>query len=392
MARRINLLTALDVRRINKPGRHSDGNCLYLYVGEGGGRSWLLIYKWKARRVELGLGPVHAVTLAQAREKAREAATLRAQGIDPKTHWRAQGVQKKTFGEVAIELIEDRKPGWKNAKHSAQWSSTLKTYAKPIWSKSVDDVTVDDVLGILRPIWTAKAETAKRVRGRIEAVLAAAKVRGLRSGENPASWRDNLKLLLPSRPASTHRHHMSMHYDRIRGFMRDLIRQEGNGARALEFLIHTATRTNEVLNMQWSSLDLDEKVWTIAAHGMKAGREHRVPLSSAAMELLKSMPRCASYVFPAADPAKPLSNMTMAAVLKRMGLQNEATVHGFRSSFRDWVWEKTEFSRELAEEALAHSVSKVERAYRRGDALERRREVMETWSRYIAGLGPLGHG
>lgn len=390
MARQVNRLSVLKVRALNEPGLHADGNGLYLSVSKTGSKSWVLIYKRNGKRTELGLGPVHAVPLAQARDKAQEAAALRAQGIDPRRHWKGAGTatDAATFGEVAKQFIEDHEAEWKNAKHRQQWTNTLTTYCAELWDRPVDEVVVDDVLAILRPIWTRKPETANRLRQRIERVLDAAKVLGMRSGENPAAWRGNLALLLAKQRKGPKQHHRALPYGEVPAFMRELRRAKGVAGRALEFLVHTAARTSEVLNATWKEIDLEAKVWTVPAERMKAGKVHRVPLSEPVMTLLSALPRSSEYLFPSADPHKPLSNMAMAAVLKRMKMLEHCTVHGFRSSFRDWCGEATSFARELAEQALAHQVgSEVERAYRRGDALERRRELMEVWSEFIAG-GP----
>jgi integrase len=385
MARLVNRLNPLKIKSLNESGLHADGNGLYLSVSPTGSKSYRLIYKWQGRRTELGLGPAGPVSLADARAKADEAARLRAQGIDPKQHWRATpvAVADNTFGAIAIEFISDRKAGWKNAKHRQQWENTLKTYAKPIWEKSVADVSVDDALVILRPIWSSKPETAQRVRGRIEAVLDAAKVRGLRSGENPATWRGNLALVLSKPRKGPKKHHAAMSHEDVPAFMVKLAKANGLAARALELLVHTAARTSEVLDATWAELDLKQGIWTVPAERMKAGKEHRVPLTAYALALLANLPRRGHHLFPGARKDKSLSNMSMAMVLRRMGL-DQVTVHGFRSSFRDWAADVAEAPREIAEQALAHQVgSDVERAYRRGDALEQRRALMTEWSNYI---------
>lgn len=386
MARTTQKLNPMRVRALKDAGRHSDGNGLYLNIGKGGGKSWIYIYYNAGKRVELGLGPAHAVTLAQAREKAQEAASLRAKGIDPKAEWRKVEERQATFGEVALDLISGREAGWKNAKHRAQWRSSLETYAKPIWDGPAGEVSVDDVLTILRPIWTTKPETASRVRGRIETVLDAAKVRGLRSGENPAAWRGNLALLLPKPRKGPKRHHPAMPYTDVPAFMVRLKAQKGLSARALELLIHTATRTSEVLGARWNEFDMDRRIWTIPASRMKGGKAHRVPLTDQTMRVLEALPRGFQFLFPSArDSKKTLSNMAMAMVLQRMNLRDYVTVHGFRSSFRDFVHERTDAPREIAEQALSHHVgSEVERAYMRSDGLERRRTLMAKWSEFAS--------
>jgi integrase len=387
VTRLTNRLTAMAVRNLSAPGRHPDGNGLYLSVGPTGGKSWAFLYKNKGRRVELGLGSAHAVSLNQARSKAQEAAQLRAQGIDPRVAWRSnqEANENCTFGDAALDLIASREEGWKNAKHRQQWRNSLETHAASIWNQPVGEITVEGILAVLRPIWTSKAETARRVRGRIERILDAAKVRGLRSGENPALFRGNLALLLPKQSTGAKRHHPAMPYSDVTQFMGELRDRDGAAARALEVLIHTALRTSEVLGARWEEIDIANRLWTIPAERMKAGKEHRVPLTDKAIALLEALPKRTEFVFPSAiNPKKTLSNMAMAMVLQRMGLRQKYTVHGFRSTFRDWVHEETDYQREIAELALAHQVgSEVERSYRRGDALDKRRKLMEDWSAYL---------
>jgi len=387
MAREINKLSPRKAQTTQHPGLHSDGNSLYLAVSPSGSKSWRYIYRWRGRRIELGLGPYPTISLAEARETARNFAALRARGINPKSfrdgERREAEATAPTFGEVALQFIETKQAGWKNEKHRAQWRSTLETYASSIWNSPVNEVCVDDVVSILRPIWTTKPETASRLRGRIENVLNAAKVRGLRSGENPAAWRGNLALILPPQHKGPKRHHPAMPYDVLPGFMKRLRTANGIAARALELLIHTAARTSEVIEARWSEFDLEGKLWTVPADRMKAGKVHRVPLTHPVVELLRSLPHQSEFVFPGGKIGKPLSNMAMTNVLKRLGVEN-VTVHGFRSSFRDFAADVAHAPREIAEQALAHQVgSAVERAYRRGDALERRRELMEAWSAYV---------
>jgi integrase len=386
VARTVNKLSPLLVKRLAQPGYHSDGQGLYLCVSPSGAKSWRIIYTRQGKRVELGIGPARVVSLGEAREKAAEAQRLLARGIDPKREWAVSKEPEvdRTFGAVALDLIQSRKPGWKSTKHGKQWQSTLQTYAARIWAKDVADVSADDLLQILRPIWSTKEETAHRVRGRIEAVLDAAKVRGLRGGENAARWKGHLELLLPKRKAGPKRHQPAMHFDEVPAFMARLKQVDGLSARALELTILTACRTSEVLHARWSEFDVDAAVWTIPKERMKAGKPHRVPLSDAVLALLNQLPRQNEFLFPGARPDKPLSNMSMQMCLRRMQL-GHYTVHGFRSSFRDWCGEMTSFPREIAEQALAHAVgNEVERAYRRGDALEKRRELMEAWVGFLS--------
>lgn len=371
----------MQVKNLSKPGLHPDGGSLYLSVSASGTKSWRIVYVRNKKRIELGIGPLATVTLAQARDKAAEARKLLQAGADPKQVWSGRlPTNHRNFGAIAIEHIEAHEPAWKNAKHRQQWRNTLTTYASAIWDTPVAEITVDDVLAILKPIWVTKPETASRVRGRIESVLDAAKVRGLRSGENPAAWRGNLALLLPARKKGPKRHHPAMPFTDVPTFFAKLRAIPVLSARALELTILTAARTSEVLQARWSEFDLNGATWTVPADRMKAGREHRVPLSPAALQLLKALPSDAEHVFPGQAEAKPLSNMAMEMCLRRMG-QDHYTVHGFRSSFRDWAGEATDFPREVAEMALAHQVgSAIERAYRRGNAFEKRRQLMDAWA------------
>lgn len=381
MSRSIHRLSALQVKNLAKPGLHPDGGSLYLSVSATGTKSWRIIYVRNGKRVELGIGSLATVTLAEARNKAAEARKLLQEGADPKQAWSGQGRTKnRNFGAIAIEHIEAHEPAWKNAKHRQQWRNTLTTYASALWDTPVDQITVDDLLTILKPIWATKPETASRVRGRIESVLDAAKVRGLRSSENPAAWRGNLALLLPARKKGPKRHHPAMPFIDVPTFFAKLRAIPALSARALELTILTAARTSEVLQARWSEFDLTGATWTVPADRMKTGREHRVPLSPAALKLLKALPSDAEHIFPGQAETKTLSNMAMEMCLRRMG-QDHYTVHGFRSSFRDWAGEATHFPREVAEMALAHQVgSAVERAYRRGDSFEKRRELMNAWA------------
>lgn len=387
MARSINKLTPLHVKKLSKPGLHGDGNGLYLNVSESGAKSWRIVYMLRGKRRELGIGRASDVTLAAAREKAAEAKRLLSAGDDPKEVWRRKHDLQRmhTFGEVALDHIALQSGLWRNAKHTSQWKNTLRTYAASIWERPVDSISTEDVLNILRPIWGIKDETAKRVRGRIEAVLNSAKARGLRSGENPAAWRANLDHVLPRQRKGPKKHHEAMPYAELPAFMSELRDRCGLAARALELTILTAARTSEITAARWSEIDLEGAVWTIPASRMKAGKEHRVALSGAAIELLRSLPRHGEFVFPGMKRGTHLSNMAMENVLRRMKMK-PFTVHGFRSSFRDWCAEETEFPRELAETALAHTVgSEVERAYRRGDALEKRRTLMNAWADHLRG-------
>lgn len=328
------------------------------------------------------------VSLADARERATDARRKVAQGINP-IEERKRDDKLPTFGEMADEVREALSKGFRNEKHKKQWRSTLATYCIAIWDKPVDEVTTDDVVGILKPIWNAKPETASRLRGRIEKVLAAAKARGFRAGENPAQWHGHLDHLL-SKPSKLVRgHHPAMPYSDVPAFVHELQRREALAASALELCILTAARTAEVLGMQWPEVNLISKVWTVPAGRMKAAREHRVPLSPRAMEILSHLYelRTSEFVFPGQRPGAPLSNMSMEMMLRRMDAK-DATVHGFRSSFRDWGGNETHYPRELIEAALAHVIGdKAEQAYRRSDALEKRRVLMDDWAAYCSQRG-----
>jgi len=382
-------LSARKVETLAVPGMHSDGGGLYLRISTGGsvgtGKRWVFIYKRPrdGKRCEMGLGGTAAVSLALAREKAAGAREALARGIDPLA---AKAAQRKTptFGEMADQHIATKSPNWRNAKHHAQWVMTMREYAAPLRDKPVDEITTADVLAILRPIWQTIPETASRVRGRIENVLDAAKVQGFRTGENPAAWRGHLKLILPERQKLTRGHHARMAIDDVPGFIGQLRQRDAVAARCLEFLILTVTRTSEALGTHWDEIDVATKVWTIPAERMKAATEHRIPLCDRALAILESMRPLSEgcYVFPGQRADKPLSNMALDMVLRRMEI-TDATVHGFRSCFRDWAGNKTNFPRELAEHAMAHTIGdKAERAYRRDDALERRRPLMDAWARF----------
>ncbi len=398
MARATNRLTARGATTLTKPGLHADGNGLYLKITLSGSKSWTMIYRFHGKRTEIGLGSLPPTTLAQARDQVAKSKAQLRDGIDPKAARRPSvPASNPSFGTVAAELIDGIEAGWRNAKHRQQWRATLRTYAAAIWDKDVAAIDVNDLVAILKPIWCTKPETASRVRGRIERVLDAARVRGFRTGENPAVWRGNLSLLLPARKNNGQgRHHAAMPFGDLPAFMAKLGMRPAMAARALEFTILTAARTSEALQATWSEIDLAARLWTIAAGRMKANKEHRVPLSDTAMDILKTLAKEAgasahpnSFIFPGGELDRPISNMAMAMLLRRMKVTG-ATVHGFRSSFRDWAGEVTTFPREVAEAALAHAIgSEVERAYRRGDALDKRREMMAEWADYLASAGCL---
>jgi integrase len=388
-----NKLSARQVATLTKPNVYSDGGGLYLRVRTSG-RSWFFIGTLNDKRFELGLGNALDVSLAKARERATEIRTMLIDGLDPRTERaKAKAMAKVTeapvvtFGSFAMDLVDDIEEGFKNPKHRQQWRNTLKTHAEPLLALPIDQVTTEKILEVLQPIWLSKAETASRLRGRIERVLDAAKVKGLRTGENPARGRGHLDLLLPKRSKASVRHHPALPFSKIATFMKNLRGRTAVAARALEFTILTAARSGEARGMTWGEVDLNEKLWTVPANRMKAQAQHEVPLSDPAVEILQAMKeeglKAEDYVFPAPRGGS-LSDMALSQLLKRMEYSH-ITVHGFRSTFRDWAGEKTQFGREEIEMALAHTVaSSVERAYRRGRALEKRRELMAAWSQYCS--------
>jgi len=418
-------LPANVLRKALPDGRHADGAGLYLLVKPDGRKSWVFIFTHEGKRREMGLGPAgdpkpstesDLVSLRRAREKADEVRALVARGLDPLSERnRAQSeaaeaaratelasaakeARDVTFGAVADAYVSggivagQRIPGiaaeLRNAKHIAQWKMTLgPAYCKTIRKMSISDVSTADVLAVLNPIWLKKPETASRIRGRIERVLDAAETIGLREGKNPALWRGHLANLLPKRQKLSRGHHAALSWEDMPDFITRLREREGIAALGLEFLILTAARSGEVRGMIWEEVDQEAGLWTVPGDRMKAGRAHRVPLPDRAQQILeqvKPLTDGVGLVFPG-NKGRPMSDMTLAAVLKRMKA-TEITVHGFRSSFRDWVFEATGHPGDLAEAALAHvHGTAVERAYRRGDALEKRRGLMEDWARFLEG-------
>lgn len=384
MPRPLHKLSAVQVAKLIRKGRHGDGGGLHLAIGDGGRRRWVFVFRDRrtGKLREMGLGSAADVTLAKARVKAAKARAALADGIDPIAETKVQGSNIPTFGEFADEVVASLERGWRNEKHKAQWRMTLEEYCGTLRGLRVDRITTQDVLGVLQPIWQTKAETAGRVRGRIERVLDAAKARGHRHGENPARWRGHLDHLLPARPRLQRGHHAAMPWDEVPVFIGKLRMLDGVAARALEFTILTASRTGEVRGARWSEIDNKAKVWIVSASRMKAGREHRVPLTERMLAILAEMEALKvadDFVFPGQKRGRPLSDMSMEAVLRRLRAKPNTT-HGFRSSFKDWANETTSFPNDLSEAALAHITGdKVERAYRRGDALERRRALMQAW-------------
>ena len=413
MAERI---TATFAKKTKRPGKYPDGGNLYLQVSEStrkNGRkaitkSWLFRYSRFGKDTWLGLGPFPDVMLSEARDLATAERKKKRQGIDPLTDRQARRRAARsahdnmlTFAECADQYVDSQAPGWSNPKHVAQWRSTLTNLAGPVIGHlPVDQVDTPLVLRCLEPIWTTKTETASRLRGRIESVLDWSTVRGYRKGENPARWRGHLDKLLP-RPTkvATIKHHAALPFIEAGQFMQQLRKDTGIASRALEFLILTAARTNEVILAQWSEINLTAKVWVVPAEHMKSKRAHRVPLSAAAMAALKAVKGIDStYVFPGLKRHSHLSNAAMLQVLKRLD-RADITVHGFRSTFRDWCAESTNYPAHVAEMALAHALrDKTEAAYRRGDLFEKRARLMTDWARFCskpkvpAAVIPIRHG
>ncbi|MGC1861565.1 MAG: integrase arm-type DNA-binding domain-containing protein [Methylocystis sp.] len=389
MAQAVKKLSARAVATIAAPGRHSDGEGLYLNVTPAGARSWLFMWKKDGKRREMGLGSTGSVSLARARELASECRAQVAMGLDPIEARDAAAETKRekpTFGAIADALIAAKESEWRNEKHRAQWRTSLTEFAAPLRSRPVDEIDTAAVLAVLAPLWQTKPETASRVRGRIEAVLDAAKAQGHRSGENPAAWRGHLAHLLPKRGKLTRGHHAAMDYRDVPAFVAKLRECDVIAAMALEFCILTATRSGEVYGARWSEIDMAAKVWTVPAERMKAAREHRVPLCDRALAIIERLfeARTGEFVFPSPRGQRPLSHVAMAKVMRRLEIE-QATVHGFRSAFRDWAGNETHFPREVAEAALAHVVGdKAEQAYRRSDALEKRRDLMQAWANHCA--------
>jgi integrase len=381
-------ITAIEVSKLTSPGRHFIEEGLYVQI-RGTSRSWILRYSLNGKARWAGLGSARDVTLAEARKKRDDLRHKVRNGVDPveeKRRQRAAPIHTgKTVREVAEDYLRAHEPAWRNAVHRRQWSSTLSTYVYPtIGNLAVDLVTVDHVCAILRPLWHSKPETARRVRGRMEAILSFAAAKKMRPSENPAQWKGHLEHLLPGRRKASVKHFAAMPFADVPNLMTALQKREGIAASALEFLILTAGRTGEVLGATFREIEGD--VWTVPATRMKASKPHRVPLSSAACAVLDRMGEVSQgdLIFPGIRSGRPLSNMSLLAVLDRMG-HGELTAHGFRSSFRDWAAEKTDFNRDVIEMALAHAIpSAVEAAYRRGDLFEKRRKLMDAWAAYCA--------
>lgn len=385
-----NKLTALKVRSLKEPGRYSDGGNLYLFISKHGARSWVFRYADRITGAtrDKGLGPVADVTLERARERAALCRQQLMEGADPIEAHRDRRrsaildhAKRVTFGECCEKYIEAHRSGWRNAKHAEQWDSTLRTYCTLLWPLDVGAIDTGLVMRCLEPIWKTKTETASRLRGRVESVLAWATVRKFRSGDNPAAWRNHLDQLLPKRSkVQKVEHRPALAYSGMAAFMASLRDRQGLGARALELQILTATRPGEATGAQWNEIDLDNAVWTIPAERMKAAKEHRVPLSPAAVKMLRVLPRATQLVFPGTK-GKPLTTAAGMQLLKDM--EPGITAHGFRSTFRDWAAETTAHPREVIEAAMAHRLKDAaEAAYQRGDLLRRRARLMDDWARY----------
>jgi integrase len=415
----INKLSALKVAREKRPGIYSDGGGLYLQVAKQGWKSWIFRFwvaerdpktglalrdpttnKLLGRNREMGLGSCITVSLAEARERAMECRKLRENDVDPieareaaKRRVALERAKSLKFKEAAVAYVAAHRAAWKNEKHASQWTATLQTYAYPVFGDaSVQAIDTALIVKVIEPIWAAKPETANRVRGRIESILDWATVRGYRQGENPARWRGYLDKLLPSRAkVRKPQHHRALPYAELPAFMADLRLEVGIAARALEFTILTAARTSEAIGARRPEINARERLWAVPAERMKASKEHRVPLSDRVLEIIaEAIVDEEGFIFPGGRWRKPLSNMAMLALLKRMG-RDDLTVHGFRSTFRDWAAERTNFANEVVEMALAHAIdSKTEAAYRRGDLFEKRRHLMAEWEVYCLAPPKIG--
>jgi integrase len=396
------VLSKRDFESAKGPARLNDGEGLVVVVSKTHKKRFVYRFSIAGKTTELCLGSYPRISFEEARRLAAEARQLHKSGLNPVEERRRREAEeaaaeaktaatapeaprKPTFGAVATQLIAAKKEGWRNEKHRAQWASTLQTYAKPIWNAPVDEVDTDAVVKVLTPIWTKIPETASRVRGRIERVFAAAQARGFvdRDRSNPAAWRLKLEFLLPAPKKLSRGHHKALKYTDMKEFMAQLRLREGPSARALEFLIFNAARSGEVLGAKWNEIDFETCVWLCPKERMKGGKAHQFPLTTRAVEILEQMKaeRVSDYVFPGQRKGRPLSNMSMEMLMRRMDV--DAVPHGFRSTWRDWAGDNG-YPRDLAEQQLAHVISnKTEAAYRRGTALELRREMMVAWQDYI---------
>jgi integrase len=394
MTRIYGKLSALGVKHLTARGLYADGGGLYLQIARNGSRSWILRYRLGGRRRYCGLGSLLSVTLAEARQRAAEARSVLMNGDDPitvkqgqRTATRLNAARAMTFEKAAAQYIDSHRAGW-SPKSVGQWTGTLKQHVFPvIGALPVQEVDTSLVMKVIEPLWSTKTETATRVRGRIESILNWAATRGFRKGDNPARWDGHLENLLPAKAeVAKVKHFAAMPYATVPAFMVQLRRDTTSAARALEFAVLTVARSNEILKADWSEIDLGAKVWKVPASRMKAGREHKVPLSSAAVALLSALPGPrAGIVFPGSKPGKPMNQMQLRRQLRGMG-EADASVHGFRSAFTDWAHEKSAFATEVIEMSLAHTVGNaVQRAYRRTDLFDRRRALMSAWADFCAG-------
>jgi len=392
---RIQVLTALKIKHL-KPGMYADGLGLYLKVRAGNTKSWIFRYRTGGRLRDMGLGPYHSVSLAEAREKAQACRAMRYKSLDPLNERHKEQQARKieaaeaiTFEKCAESYIAAHKDGWKNGKHAEQWTTTLQTYVYPIFKdRPVAAIDDDLVLKVLQPIWKEKTETASRIRGRIERILDWARGKKYRTGDNPARWKGHLDLFLAKRSrVATVAHHAALPIDEMPDFMQVLQQEETVVAHAFEFCILNATRTSETLGMRWDEYDEKSQLWTVPGARMKAGRDHRIPLAIRSQLILAEMQeiRTSDFVFPGGVKERPLSSMAFLMLLRRLE-RHDITAHGFRSTFRDWAAERTDFPSEVVEMALAHTIgNKVEAAYRRGDLFDKRRHLAETWAAFCSG-------
>ena len=393
---RIRVLTALKIRQNLKPGMYADGLGLYLKVRAGNSRSWIFRYRINGKLRDMGLGPFHTVPLAEARARAEVFRVMQLNGLDPleerRKEQRAKIIETTadiTFEKCAETYIATHRDGWKNGKHAEQWTATLQAYVYPVFKdRPIDEIDDALVLEVLQPIWKEKTETASRVRGRIERILDWARIMKYRAGENPARWRGHLDHLLPKRSrVAAIIHHAALPMDETPGFIQILRREKTVVARAFEFCILNATRTSETMGMRWNEYDENAELWIVPAARMKAGRDHRLPLARRSVEILAEMQkmRIGDFVFPGGVHERPLSTMAFLMTLRRLK-RTDITAHGFRSTFRDWAAERTDFPNEVVEMALAHAISnKVEAAYRRGDLFAKRRQLAEAWATFCGG-------
>jgi integrase len=400
MARTLNRLTAMQVAKAKKPGLLCDGGGLYLRIAPRGSKQFIFRYAVNGRLRDMGLGPTHTLSLEQARERARDARLLRLDGLDPieakrarMAALRATDAKAMTFRQCAEGFIRDNEKEWKNAAHHRQWTSTLSTYVYPVLGNlPVAAIDTPLVLKVVKPLWGHKTETASRVRGRIEAILGWATVHHYRSGDNPARWQGLLEHALPARSkVAKTQHHVALPYAEIAPFMARLRQDTSAAARCLEFIVLTGARLGEATGAMWPEIDFANRIWVVPAERMKGGREHRVPLSDPAMAAVEAMRavRMSDFVFPGMREGRSVGPRTIQDLVKQIA-GDEITTHGFRSSFRDWAAERTNFPREVAEMALAHTVGdKVEAAYRRGDLFQKRRQMMDGWAKFCGTARPL---